>query len=74
MKAMNKQDRDLLISIALRNRSILTLILDHYDSSIRNVPGAHAALDHVRALREKVAALKEERDPSAPYWDLEWWY
>ena len=77
-KDITKQEREFITMIALGNRSILTLILDHCESSVCKVPGAHAMLAEVAKLRVKVAALEPITDSvkknEAPYWDLERWW
>jgi len=75
---ITKQEKEFLTSIALGNRSILTLILDHCDSSIRGVEGSHAMLAQIANLRPKVESLESISDPiektETPYWDLKpWW-
>jgi len=75
---ITKQEKELLISIALGNRSLLTMILDHCDSSIRGRKGAHAMLAEIAKIRPKVDALEPITDPikksETPYWDLTLWW
>lgn len=77
-KDINKAEKELLIAIALGNRSLLTLIVDHCDSAIRNVPGSHAMVAQLSGIRKKIEHLDPIEDPirkrEMPYMDLERWW